>query len=292
MALFKILHGDSSRIDTTTTPFHEGFCYVTNDGYFYVDMNIGTAEVPNNQRICLKSDAAQKLIELNNLDEISFWVGTTKQYNALSDQEKENCLCITTDGSESVEFENISNKVTVIDENANDVTYPTTLAVLKKLTSIDGYEKTENKEVVVSAGFTDDTYASSKAIYSLVQNEVTNAKNTVLQTMENKILNVEKTTNKVTVVNADSKHTEYPSARATYEAIVAMAGDSIDKVTTIDENSTDDQLASAKATYDFVQNEINSINEIIQSQTPTIYSGTSEPDASVGKVGDLWVVTE
>ncbi len=37
--LFKILHGDASRISTDITPYHEGYCYVTHDGYFYVDMN-------------------------------------------------------------------------------------------------------------------------------------------------------------------------------------------------------------------------------------------------------------
>ena len=37
--LFKILHGDASRISTDITPYHEGYCYVTHNGDFYVDMN-------------------------------------------------------------------------------------------------------------------------------------------------------------------------------------------------------------------------------------------------------------
>lgn len=37
--LFKILHGDKNRISTDITPYHEGYCYVTHDGDFYVDMN-------------------------------------------------------------------------------------------------------------------------------------------------------------------------------------------------------------------------------------------------------------
>lgn len=37
--LFKILHGDKSRISTDITPYHEGYCYVTHDGDFYVDMD-------------------------------------------------------------------------------------------------------------------------------------------------------------------------------------------------------------------------------------------------------------
>lgn len=37
--LFKILHGDESRISTNITPYHDGYCYVTHNGDFYVDMN-------------------------------------------------------------------------------------------------------------------------------------------------------------------------------------------------------------------------------------------------------------
>lgn len=38
MALFKILRGDSSRIDTRVTPFHDGYAYFTpDDGGFYID---------------------------------------------------------------------------------------------------------------------------------------------------------------------------------------------------------------------------------------------------------------
>lgn len=51
--LFKILHGDSSRISTDITPYHEGYCYVTHDGYFYVDMN--------NERVKLNAKDAETL---------------------------------------------------------------------------------------------------------------------------------------------------------------------------------------------------------------------------------------
>jgi hypothetical protein len=60
--LFKILHGDASRISTDITPFHEGYCYVTHDGYMYIDMNIGTKEAPNNQRIKLNAKEAEELV--------------------------------------------------------------------------------------------------------------------------------------------------------------------------------------------------------------------------------------
>ena len=59
--LFKILHGDESRISLDITPFHEGWAYVTHSGNFYIDMNIGTVEVPNNQRIKLNAKDAETL---------------------------------------------------------------------------------------------------------------------------------------------------------------------------------------------------------------------------------------
>lgn len=60
--LFKILHGDASRISTDITPFHEGYCYVTHNGYLYVDINVGTAESPNNQRIKLNAKDAETIM--------------------------------------------------------------------------------------------------------------------------------------------------------------------------------------------------------------------------------------
>jgi bacillopeptidase F (M6 metalloprotease family) len=59
--LFKILHGDQSRISLDITPFHEGWCYVTHDGCFYVDLNIGTENDPNNQRLKLNAANAETL---------------------------------------------------------------------------------------------------------------------------------------------------------------------------------------------------------------------------------------
>ena len=60
--LFKILHGDASRISTEITPFHEGYCYVTHDGCMYIDMNIGTKENPNNQRVKLNAGQTEPLL--------------------------------------------------------------------------------------------------------------------------------------------------------------------------------------------------------------------------------------
>ena len=52
--LFKILHGDASRISTNVTPYHEGYCYVTHDGDFYVDMN--------NDRVKLNAKDAETIM--------------------------------------------------------------------------------------------------------------------------------------------------------------------------------------------------------------------------------------
>lgn len=59
--LFKILHGDPSKISFEETAFHEGYCYVTYDGFFYFDLNTGTAAEPNNQRLKVKAGEAEKL---------------------------------------------------------------------------------------------------------------------------------------------------------------------------------------------------------------------------------------
>lgn len=250
MALFKMLQGDESRISTDITPFHEGWCYVTNSGFMYIDMNLGTEEEPNNQRICLKSDATKKLVETNNLSEINLWIGTKEEYNTLSEEEKNNCLCITTDDLEDVSFESISNKVTTIDENANNVSYPTTLAVKNYISNISGYIKTTDKSTVISNASTDDTIPSSLAVYTHTNNTVNEAKETILQTVENRVYGVENQSNKVTEITEDAKHTEY---------------------------------ASAKAVYNFVMN-------ATPDSVPVIYSSTSNPTSNDGKIGDLWVV--
>lgn len=50
MIPFKILRGDSSRISTSVTPFHEGYAYFTpDDGKFYIDSVVDGA----NKRICI-----------------------------------------------------------------------------------------------------------------------------------------------------------------------------------------------------------------------------------------------
>lgn len=63
MSLFKILHGDEERISLDITPFHEGWCYVTHSGRFYVDMNIGTPETPVYDRVETTSRSAYQIAQ-------------------------------------------------------------------------------------------------------------------------------------------------------------------------------------------------------------------------------------
>lgn len=61
--LFKILYGDKARISTDITPYHEGYCYVTYDGDFYVDMN--------NERVKLNAKDAETIMGMSLNDAIN-----------------------------------------------------------------------------------------------------------------------------------------------------------------------------------------------------------------------------
>lgn len=57
MALFKILKGDSTRISTDVTPFHDGYAYFTpDDGGFYIDSDDNG--IQNRHRINPESSTA------------------------------------------------------------------------------------------------------------------------------------------------------------------------------------------------------------------------------------------
>lgn len=75
--LFKILHGDKSRISTDITPYHEGYCYVTHDGDFYVDMN--------NERVKLNAKDAETLSGVS-WETIKDYIDAVKDYIILKDQ--------------------------------------------------------------------------------------------------------------------------------------------------------------------------------------------------------------
>ena len=59
--LFKMLHGDESRISFDITPFHEGWCYITNNGRFFADINVGTKEEPIYERVETTSRSAYQI---------------------------------------------------------------------------------------------------------------------------------------------------------------------------------------------------------------------------------------
>lgn len=235
------------------------------------------------------NDISEALSDVNNGDPVYVWIGTKEEYETI-EEKLENCLYITTDDSESVEFENTQNKVTEINENANNITYPTTLAVKKYMANIDGYEKTENKDVVISNASDDNHYPSSKAVYENVNNTVNSIKNEILTTLENRVYGVEKTTNKVTEITENAKHTSYPSAKAVWDLISQYMDKEedvkIETVTEITENSTDEEIPSAKAVHDFVVNHTPELPDTI----PTVHTSSEEPADEDGKVGDLWCV--
>lgn len=93
MALFKILQGPSSRIDTATTPLHEGYCYFTPDnGNFYIDAQVnGSLE-----RILI--NPKDYLIEQNDGVKIKFWCGTKEEYNALETKDDTVFYIVTGEG--------------------------------------------------------------------------------------------------------------------------------------------------------------------------------------------------
>lgn len=116
--LFKILHGDESRISTDITPFHEGYCYVTHDGYMYVDMNIGTVASPNNQRIKLNAKDAETLAGLSVNEIIEQIKDDTDLSNYYTKTEIDNLELITVN-----DIDVICGVVVTISFTINDIVY-------------------------------------------------------------------------------------------------------------------------------------------------------------------------
>lgn len=223
-------------------------------------------------------------------DKPDLWVGTKEEYDALETTD-ENCFYAILDDYQDAGFENASNKVTTITSSSTDTQYPSAAAVYRTLQNISGYERTENRDNVISAGSTDNTYPSSLAVYTHTNNTVNSAKETILQTIEDRVYGVEKQSNKVIEITENAGHTTYPSAKAVYEAIQTYGGTDIETTNIIDENSTADEVPNAKAVHDFVVNHVPEIPDV-STMIPTVYTSTSEPTPSDGKVGDLWVVTD
>ena len=237
--------------------------------------------------------SASDKAKLNDI-EILVWAGTQAEYNALSDADKEDTLCIITDSTESVNFETVANKVTAISASSTDQQYASARAIWNLVQNISGYIKSTDKSTVISNTSTDNTIPSSKAVYTHTNNTVNSIKNEILTTLENRVYGVEKTTNKVTEITEDAKHTTYPSAKAVWDLISQYMDknedeeEKIETVTEITENSTHEEVPSAKAVHDFVVNYTPELPDTI----PTVYTGTSEPNASLGKAGDIYFIIE
>lgn len=290
MALFKPVIGDSSRISLETTPFHEGWVYFTTDGFLYFDVNVGTEENPDNQRIKLKADAdvAKKLVELNNALNVSLWVGTKAEYDAIAEKDRE-CLYITTDETEDPTVELVSNKVTILNDTVTDEQYPSAKAVQDVLSNLNQYEKIENKTTVLDENSTDEQYPSAKA----VQDGCFTVANKVAEESE-------KITNKSTTISDSSTDIQYPSAKAVYTFVDTTKTNILNtvgtKVTSISDVSTDSQYPSAKAVYDSVKKvEDSTANVVRTTEDATMqakFVAQSNPDFTVKQVRNFIISEE
>lgn len=117
MALFKILKGDKSRLAFNITPFHEGWCYVTKDGGFYVDMNTGTPEVPIYRRVETTSKSAYQIAVNHGFE------GTEEEWLASLKGEKGDAYVLTE--ADKVEIANavknlVQPTITDLDERVTE----------------------------------------------------------------------------------------------------------------------------------------------------------------------------
>lgn len=92
--LFKILQGPSSRIDTETTPLHEGYCYFTpDDSGFYIDAKVDGVL----QRILI--NPKDYIIEKNDGMKLKFWCGTKEEYDAIETKDNTVFYIVTGEGN-------------------------------------------------------------------------------------------------------------------------------------------------------------------------------------------------
>lgn len=247
MALFKPLYGNKSRLSFDITPFHEGYVYLCDDGSLYCDMYVGDTQ----KRIPIKADAeaVKNLIELNKALNVSIWVGTKAEFDAITDKDA-NCLYITTDDTENIQWEMLSNKVTELTDGVTDEQYPSAKAVWSLLSNLSQYEKTENK----LASFTEvqeptaDQYFSAAAIVELA----TDIDNEFVRQSRH-IAACEQSANKVADINSTNTDTQYPSAKAVYDAIVSQTSnvvatnqDTTMQAKLIAQNNTDFSVAQVR----------------------------------------------
>lgn len=199
--LFKILQGDKSRISLDITPFHEGWCYVTSDGGFYVDMNIGTPEAPNYQRVETTSRSAYQIAVQQGFEgDEDAWLASLKGvsgvyvgsgnmpegYNiqidpegdadeinyTLADEDR-NIIANQVATSLLPEYESFDNRIDVLEADALDA--KTRLAILEnavanysklQVEKVSSFEEMVNPDVIYLLPSENETYYDEYLVFN------------------------------------------------------------------------------------------------------------------------------
>lgn len=142
--LFKILQGDKSRISLDITPFHEGWCYVTTDGGFYVDMNTGTPEAPIYQRLETTSKSAYQIAVQQGFEgTVDEWLESLKgDPYELTEEDKSNIASMVEENLRP-EQTAMDGRIDVLEADAVDT--ETRLAILEN--AIANYSKLQVEKV-------------------------------------------------------------------------------------------------------------------------------------------------
>ena len=175
-----------------------------------------------------------------------------------------------------IQYEQIKNKVTSLDENSTDEQYPTAKAVYEGAFSVankvaEEAEKLENKVTSISSSNTDAQYPSAKATYSAIQTLA------------------EKIANKVTVIDDSASNTTYPSSLAVknvitekVDAVIPELEKKIEEGTANVVRTTEDATMQAK----FVA---QSNSDFTVKQVRNFIISEENPDTTLMADGDFWV---
>lgn len=170
--LFKMLHGDDSRISTEITPLHEGWAYVTNGGNYYIDINIGTVDEPNVQRVKINAKDADTLNGMS-LNQIKEYLLAQPDWNQTDDTQKDfikNKPDVVTTSGGTIDGDltvtgNMTVNGTTISENHQTLTVEDNMAILNSnkvnlQTALSGIAINKNDSSTYGAVYdpTDDTF--------------------------------------------------------------------------------------------------------------------------------------
>ena len=196
---------------------------------------------------------------------VSIWVGTKAEKDALPTIE-DDCLYIVTDDNAEIQWEDLSNKVTELNNGVTHDQYPSALAVWNILSNLNQYEKIANKVTIIDANSTDEQFPSAKAVYEgcfTVANQVAQE--------------AEKLSNKTTSITTSSTDTQYPSAKAVNTFVSSSVNNAKNtilqtvgtKVTTISDSSTDTEYPTAKAVNTVIKNKVDAVIPELQESINT-----------------------